>query len=93
MSGLSIIDQNIYQKMVHQFSEINRESTLPDVHFTERETEIIKLIGQGKRNKEIADILFLTQGRVKNIITDIMQKLGCNDRVQIAIYAVRKKLV
>lgn len=93
MSGLSIIDQSIYKKVVHQISEVNQGEDLPNVSFTEREADVIRLIGQGKTNKEIADTLFLAPGRVKNIITGILQKLNCKDRIQIALYAIKKKLI
>lgn len=60
---------------------------------TDRELEIIRLIGEGKSNKEIAETLFLTQGTVKNYISGILQKLELRDRTQIAIFALRNDLV
>lgn len=93
MSGLSIIDKSIYRQMVSKISQSPPAEELPDVVFTERENDIIRLVGQGKTNREIAESLFLAPGRVKNIITVILQKLNYKDRIQIAIYAIRKKLI
>lgn len=52
---------------------------------TPRELEIAILIGQGKNNKEISQLLYITEGTVKNHITKILDKLEVRDRTQIAI--------
>ncbi len=53
---------------------------------TPREMEIAELIGQGgKNNKEIGDMLFITEGTVKNHITSILAKLELRDRTQLAL--------
>lgn len=49
--------------------------------FTEREKEIIRLILEGKTNKEISNELFLSEGTVKNYISNIYSKIGAEDRV------------
>ncbi len=93
MSGLSIIDHNIYKKVTRQIPETEDMVDFSKINLTGRELDVMKLIAQGKNNKEIADALFLAPGRVKNIITGILQKLNCKDRTQIAILAVKNKLV
>jgi DNA-binding NarL/FixJ family response regulator len=55
--------------------------------FTERELEILKLLGQGKTNQEIAQILHLAHGTVKNHISRILSELGVGDRTQAALWA------
>lgn len=52
-----------------------------------------KLIVHGKNNKEIASELFLSEGTVKNIITTILEKLNLRDRTQLAVYAIKNRLV
>lgn len=52
---------------------------------TPRESEIAKLIGKGKSNKEIGEILFITEGTVKNHVTKILDKLELRDRTQLAL--------
>lgn len=56
-------------------------------HLTERESEVLKLISQGKNNREIAQILYLTEGTVKNYVTQILGRLGLRDRTQAALWA------
>ena len=62
------------------------------VDLTARELEIINLIVQGKSSAEMADILYLSQGRIRNIITEILAKLQVKDRAQLAVYALKNKL-
>lgn len=54
-----------------------------------REIEVLTHLGEGLNNKEIADVLFITEGTVKNHVSNVIQKLGLRDRTQAAIYAVR----
>ena len=54
---------------------------------TKREIEVFKLVGQGKNNQEIAQELFLSEGTVKNYVTQILAKLEMRDRIQAALWA------
>lgn len=56
---------------------------------TEREVEVLRLLGQGLNNKEIAETLVITEGTVKNHVSNLINKLMVRDRTQAAIYAVR----
>ena len=62
------------------------ESELPD-SLSRRELEILRLVASGASNKEIASALFITEGTVKNHITNILDKLGVSDRTQAAVKA------
>lgn len=53
---------------------------------TDREEEIAKLVSCGKSNKEISEMLFITEGTVKNNITKILAKLQLRDRTQLALF-------
>ncbi len=59
--------------------------------FTSRELDILKLIGEGKSNKEIAETLFITEGTVKNHITRILSHLNLQNRTEVAVW-VQKNL-
>ncbi|MEL6938825.1 MAG: response regulator transcription factor [Cyanobacteria bacterium J06598_1] len=54
---------------------------------SEREREVVSLLGQGKNNKEIAQVLHLSQGTVRNHISRILSELGLRDRTQAALWA------
>lgn len=57
-----------------------------DVKFTEREMSIISLMVEGRNNREIAQLLFMSEGTVKNYISTIYDKVGTNDRTQAVIW-------
>jgi len=56
---------------------------------TVAEQNIIKLIADGMSNKEIAAAMYLSEGTIKNYITDILHKLELRDRTQIAIFYLK----
>ena len=60
---------------------------------TERETEVLRLLAQGKSNKEIALSLHVSETTVKTHVSNILTKLGVPSRTQAALYAVRVGLV
>ncbi len=62
------------------------------IDLTDREKSIIRLIVDGKNNKEIALELCITEGTVKNVMTVILEKLKLRDRTQLAIYAIKNNL-
>ncbi len=57
---------------------------------TPRETEILRLISDGRANSEIAETLHIGLGTVKGHIRDILEKLSASDRTQAAVVALRK---
>jgi DNA-binding NarL/FixJ family response regulator len=60
---------------------------------SERETEVLRLIANGKDNAEIAGDLHISPKTVKNHISNILMKLQIENRIQAAVYAVRRGLV
>jgi len=54
---------------------------------TEREREILTLVAKGASNRQIGELLFITEGTVKNRMSNILSKLGLRDRTQAALYA------
>ena len=59
---------------------------------TEREREVLRLIASGYANKEIARELVVSERTVKGHVSNILNKLGVQDRTQAALYAVKHKL-
>jgi DNA-binding NarL/FixJ family response regulator len=55
---------------------------------TQREREVVALLVQGLRNRDIAERLFLSEQTVKNHLSNIFVKLGVSDRLELALYAI-----
>ncbi len=89
--GESFLEPSIVNKIVAEFARLSPRgptSSQPLIEpLSERELEILRLLGQGASNKEIADHLVITVGTVKNHLTSIMGKLGVRDRTQAALKA------
>jgi DNA-binding NarL/FixJ family response regulator len=60
---------------------------------TRRESEIIRCVAMGMRNAEVAEHLSLSENTVKTHLTNIFQKLGIRDRLELTHYAIRRGLV
>ena len=57
---------------------------------SQREGEIVTLVAQGFKNKEIAEKIFISEQTVKNHLHNIFDKLGVSDRLELALYAIHK---
>ncbi|KNF08210.1 two component transcriptional regulator, LuxR family [Gottschalkia purinilytica] len=94
-NGGALIQPDIALKVLDKFASLANykpEYKIVDKRIselTDRETVICKLIGEGKNNGEIAKELFLSEGTVKNHITNILDKLDLRDRTQLAIFVLK----
>jgi DNA-binding NarL/FixJ family response regulator len=66
---------------------------MSDETLTVREIEILQLVAEGNRNRDVADRLFISEGTVKVHIQHIMDKLGASDRTQAITIAVRRGII
>jgi DNA-binding NarL/FixJ family response regulator len=84
-------------KIVAEFSRLSNTSEdtrfIPVETLTKREIEILKLVATGASNRDIADILVITEGTVKNHISNILGKMEVKDRLQAAVKARQKGLL
>lgn len=94
--GGAMFQPSIAQKVVNQFQQIHHKKVVKDSRIealTNRELEIIRLVGEGKNNEEIAKELFITKGTTKNHISSLLTKLELRDRTQLAIFSLKNDLV
>jgi DNA-binding NarL/FixJ family response regulator len=63
------------------------------IDLTHREIEVLRLIAEGATNREIAEKLVISEGTVKNHISNILSRLGLRDRTQAAIFARENRLL
>jgi DNA-binding NarL/FixJ family response regulator len=84
--GQNVFDNEIVTKLPHLIGKASEAKSLEKHGITEKELEIITKISDGLSNKEISEMLFLSEGTIRNNISTILEKLNLRDRTQIAIY-------
>lgn len=89
--GQSVLEPQVAAKMMNRLRQPKRQAAVHE-ELTEREMEVLRLIAQGKSNQEIADELFIGVKTVKFHVTNLLAKLGLEDRTQAAIYALKNGL-
>ena len=89
-SGLVTLDRVIYEKKNRLDSPANNKSGLRLL--TKTELKILKLIVKGKKNSEIAEELFFSEGTVRNNVSSMMSKLGCKNSRDLAVYGLKAGL-
>lgn len=70
-----------------------RDQSEPSDTFSEREVSILRLLAGGYSNKEIARAVFLSEGTVKNYVSDILDKLGTRDRTRAVLKAITLRII
>lgn len=70
-----------------------RDQAEPTDTFSEREVSILRLLAGGYSNKEIARAVFLSEGTVKNYVSDILDKLGTRDRTRAVLKAITLRII
>jgi two-component system nitrate/nitrite response regulator NarL len=94
------LDSNTTAAVIRQFASPaefpapanNGKTSRERAQLSQREREIIILIAQGYKNKEIAEKMFITEQTVKNHLHNVFDKLGVSDRLELALYAIHNSL-
>jgi two-component system NarL family response regulator len=95
--GESLIHPSVASKILAEFSLLSegkgKKRGILEHDLTEREITVLQLVADGKTNKEIANVLDLSEKTVKNHVRNIFHKLHAYDRTQAAILAIRKGII
>lgn len=90
VAGKTPVDPDVAGKL---FAHVVQQTSVPDTAIasllSEREKEVLGLLGKGLSNKEIAERIYLSEGTVRNYVSSIFEKLGVTDRTQAAVLAIR----
>jgi DNA-binding NarL/FixJ family response regulator len=95
-AGGSLLDPETIGRLLQQLRRTPNgftESTGPVSQLTSREVEVLRLLCEGRNNREIADLLVVSVNTVKTHVKRIMVKLNVSDRTQAAIKALKEDLV
>jgi two-component system, NarL family, response regulator LiaR len=92
--GEARLHPEVLRKLMDQVSaQPKGEKPVNIPQLTDREGEVIRLVARGKSNREIAEILVISEKTAKAHISNILGKLGLEDRTQMAVYAFKTGLV
>ncbi|GAB3200744.1 response regulator transcription factor [Geodermatophilus arenarius] len=95
--GESVLQPSVAAKVVARFTQLDdapRPRPQPlVVPLSDRELDVLRLLAEGRSNREIARTLYLAEGTVKNHVTSVLGKLGARDRTQAALRARALDLV
>jgi DNA-binding NarL/FixJ family response regulator len=88
----SVLQPSVAAKVVARIAQLPDPDPQPRpqplvVPLSDRELDVVRLLSQGRSNREIAAALFLAEGTVKNHVTNVLGKLGARDRTQAALRA------
>lgn len=90
--GKRALEESLIGKAVERMSRATEAEREISGLLSPRETEVVKMVAQGLRNKEIASQLNLTEGTVKSYLHSIYEKLDIRGRVELTLYAQEKGL-
>lgn len=88
----AVLHPEVAAKLMQEFSA-PKSNEAPVEQLTPREMDVLRLVAKGMSNKEIADKLIISEKTTKTHLSNILSKLHLADRTQVAIYALRKRLV
>ena len=94
--GEAKITPRIATKVLEDFRRVQEDEDTDDSELyvlSDRESEILDLVAQGLRNKEIASKLSIAEKTVKNHVSNILKALQVNSRTEAAMKAVKSRLV
>ncbi|MBW3566255.1 MAG: response regulator transcription factor [Acidobacteria bacterium] len=91
--GTRALEESLVGRAVERMSKASDSERELAALLSPRETEVVRMVAQGLRNKEIADQLALTEGTVKSYLHTIYEKLDVRGRVELTLYAQEKGLV
>jgi len=92
--GEARLHPQVMRKLMDQVTRQTGAGKLAEgPQLTGRELEVVRLVTQGKSNREIAQALVISEKTAKAHISNILGKLGLDDRTQLAVYAIQNKLV
>ncbi len=88
IKGHTQLGPGLFEKAIALISSVPIISPPSELaQLTPRELEVLKLIAAGSNNREIAEVLFLSENTVKNYVTNILSRLNLRDRTQAALFA------
>lgn len=85
--GETVLQPSVAAKVVARVARLPQDAPPTEHPLSDREVDVVRLLAEGRSNREIAGALFLAEGTVKNLVTNVLSKLAVRDRTQAALRA------
>jgi len=91
--GEALLDPAVTQRVFQEVRKAAREEEASAfAELTQQEMHVLQLVSEGRTNRQIAEMLYLGEGTVRNYVSSILSKLGVRNRAEAAAYAVEHNL-
>ena len=87
-NGHSLLDPGLTARVIERLRS-RKDEPRPE-HLTPQEERILEHVAEGRTNRQIADLMYLSEKTVKNYVSNLLAKLGMSRRTEAAVYAVRR---
>ena len=91
--GEAVLHPRVAARVVQEIHGSREDAVNAFTELSERELEVLRLIAAGHSNREIAELLFISEKTVKSHVSNILGKLHLADRTQAAVFAWREGIV
>jgi two-component system, NarL family, response regulator LiaR len=92
-NGESRLHPDVMRKLMKQVTSLAAPGHTSTPDLTQRELEVLTHVARGSSNREIAEVLVISEKTVKSHISSLLSKLALEDRTRLAIYAIKNNLV
>jgi len=92
-NGGNYYSEELFKFFTRKFQTKENNNGNKKIHFTAREKEILQLLSEGLSNKEIADVLYISERTVVGHKSNMLAKTGCKHAIGLLAFALRNKLV
>ena len=89
--GRSLLDPDVTEKVLERVRRGRKEEDPAFASLTDQERKVLEQMAEGKTNREIGEILFLSEKTVKNYVSRVLDKLGLKRRAEAAAYMARRR--
>ena len=92
-AGEAALNPRVASRMIKEVQGVRDAKVNPFTELTDREMEVLQLVAGGNSNKEIAELLVISERTVKSHVSNLLGKLHLADRTQAAVFAWREGIV
>ena len=98
VQGQTLISPSMASKLIVEFATLARRADdsrqrVPAPRLTHRELEVLRAVAQGLTNRDIGELLHISENTVKNHVRNILEKLHLHSRMEAVLYAVKEQLL